>query len=76
MQKRTTGRTQTGFAAIRTKPMWYALYPLSHWGAHDSTLKSCLRKVSVALLNRWQQSPPWASLSKMPRHLTFRLMTE
>ena len=33
MQQRTTGRNRTRVAAIRTEPLWYALYPVNHQGA-------------------------------------------
>ena len=36
MQKLTMGRIQTWVAAFRTEPIWYALYPVSHWGTTGS----------------------------------------
>ena len=33
MQQRTTDRIRTRVTAIRTEPIWYALYPVSYRGA-------------------------------------------
>ena len=33
MQQSTTGKIRTRVTAVRTEPIWYALYPVSYRGA-------------------------------------------